>query len=457
MIVPFALALNHRTFIPMEAETTFTIEQLGEPRLQSPIGLSTTKGDNIFNFVREDEKFLSDNTLDNFTQCLRDHRMPLALEKAGPRERIYFDPGKTTAAIVTCGGLCPGINNVIRSLVMGLHYFYGIRRILGVPYGYEGLNPDYGHGFLELDPMRVKDIHITGGTILGSSRGAQDVTRMVSTLAENNIDILFAIGGDGTLKGARAISEEIGRRGLKISVAGIPKTIDNDISIIDKSFGFETAFDIASPIIRDAHNEATGVYNGIAIVKLMGRDSGFIAASAALSMPMVNFVLIPEMNFRLDGEHGFLNLLKERLDAKHHAVIVLAEGAGQHLFEPSGEAVKDASGNVKHRDIGLLLQESIKEHFKALKYGISIKYIDPSYIIRSAPANAADSIFCSRLAYHAVHGAMAGKTNFVAGMLNNWFVHLPIAQAVQQRRKIDLEGEFWFAVLQSTGQPFVMA
>ena len=440
----------------MEAVPDFTIARLGAPAFTSPIGLSTTRGDNIFNFIREDEKLLYDNSLDEFALCLKEERLPLALEKAGPRERIFFDPHVTTAAIVTCGGLCPGINNVIRSLVMGLHYFYGVKRILGIPYGYEGLNPKYGHGFKELSPAVVKDIHITGGTMLGSSRGQQDVAVMVNTLAEEHIDILFAIGGDGTLRGAGAICEEIGRRGLQISVAGIPKTIDNDISLIDKSFGFETAFDIASPIIRDAHNEATGVRNGVALVKLMGRDCGFIAASAALAMPMVNFVLIPEMHFSLRGEDGFLELLRKRLLEKQHAVIVVAEGAGQHLFNGPGDRETDASGNVKFQDIGQKLKAEIASFFGSGDMEVTIKYIDSSYIIRSAPANASDSIFCSRLAYHAVHAAMAGKTGFVVGMLNNNFVHLPVSRVVEQRKKIDLEGEFWFAVLQSTGQPFLM-
>jgi 6-phosphofructokinase 1 len=441
----------------MDRETNFSIADLGECQFNSPIGLSTTKGDNIFNFVRDEEMVLYDNNLKVFAQCLEEKRLPLVLEKAGPREKVFFNPSVTTAAIVTCGGMCPGINNVIRSLVMGLHYFYGVKRILGVPYGYQGLNPEFGHGFIELEPKKVKDIHIVGGTILGSSRGEQEVGVMVDTLVKNEIDILFAIGGDGTLKGARAISEELNRRRLPISVVGIPKTIDNDISLIDKSFGFETAFDIASPIIRDAHNEATGIYNGVAIVKLMGRDSGFIAASAAIAMPMVNFVLVPEMHFQLEGDNGFLALLKKRLDTTHHAVIVVAEGAGQHLFEDRASLKKDASGNVKYQDIGQKLQEEISNYFAAIDYDMTIKYIDPSYIIRSAPANAGDSIFCSRLAYHAVHGALAGKTNFVVGMMNNCFVHIPIDQVVKERKKIDLEGEFWFAVLQSTGQPFVMA
>ena len=434
----------------------FNISSLGTPSIPSPLHLSKVKGDKIYNFIKDEERLLYDISLSEFNRCLQNEEQPLCLEKAGPREKIFFDPKNTTAAIVTCGGLCPGINNVIRSIVMGLHYFYGIKRILGIPYGYEGLIPDYGHGFIDLNPETVKDIHEFGGTILGSSRGGQDVSRMVDTLENEKIDILFAIGGDGTLKGANTIGEEIERRGLSKSVVGIPKTIDNDINLIDKSFGFETAFNVASPIIRDAHNEATGAYNGIAIVKLMGRDSGFIAASAAIAMPVVNFVLVPEMDFELYGENGFMETLKKRLDSKKHAVIVVAEGAGQHLFDTDEHLVKDASGNIKHRDIGLFLKEKIGAYFKAKNKEVTIKYIDPSYIIRSAPAIPSDSIFCSRLAYHAIHGAFAGKTRFVIGMINNRFVYFPIPAVVDTRKKIDLEGAFWFAALESTGQPFSM-
>jgi 6-phosphofructokinase 1 len=429
----------------------FQIESLGTPHYRSPLKLSTVKGDNIFDFVSDADRLVFDLSMEYYNHCLKTGEAPLCLEKAGPRQDIFFDAQKTTAAIVTCGGLCPGINNVIRGVVMGLHYFYGVKKILGIPYGYEGLNPEKGHGFVELTPDKVKDIHQFGGTFLGSSRGSQDVSKMVDTLQANNIDILFAIGGDGTLKGVDAIGQEIKKRNAKISVVGIPKTIDNDIDLIDESFGFETAFDVASPILRDAHNEATGAFNGISMVKLMGRDSGFIAASAALAMPVVNFVLVPEMDFSLEGEKGFLKALEQRLELKRHAVIVVAEGAGQHLFqEKSG--VKDASGNVKHKDIGLFLKEKIGEHFKGSS--VTIKYIDPSYIIRSAPANSSDSVYCSRLAYHAVHGAMAGKTRFVSSKVNNKYVYVPITEVTQKRKKIDMEGEFWFSVLQSTGQPF---
>ncbi len=439
----------------MSDKNRFNIESLGAPQFKSPLKLSTVKGDHIFNFVNESNRLVFDLSIEHYNHCLETGEKPLCLEKAGPRQDIFFDTANTTAAIVTCGGLCPGINNVIRGLVMALHYFYGVKRIVGVPYGYEGLNPEKGHEFIELTPDKVKDIHQFGGTFLGSSRGAQDVSVMVDTLVDNKIDMLFAIGGDGTLKGVNAIGEEISKRGAKISVVGIPKTIDNDIDLIDESFGFETAFDVASPIIRDAHNEATGAYNGISIIKLMGRDSGFIAASASLAMQVVNFVLIPEMDFALEGEDGFLKVLEKRLERKKHAVIVVAEGAGQQLFK-NKEVVKDASGNIQHEDIGVFLKEKIAQYFKEKKSPVTIKYIDPSYIVRCAPANSSDSVYCGRLAYHAVHGAMAGKTKFVASRVNNSYVYVPISEVTKKRKKIDLEGEFWFSVLQSTGQPFFL-
>ncbi len=269
----------------------FNIQSLGVAEVPSPLNLEKVEGGQVFSYVKDDERVLLDTSLLAYQQAKETDYGPLCLEKAGPRQNIYFNPQKTSAAIVTCGGLCPGINNVIRSVVMGLHYFYGVKRILGIPYGYEGFIPSYEHGFVDLTPEKVKDIHEFGGTILGSSRGGQSVSAMVDTIEKENINIVFAIGGDGTLKGAQEIGKELLRRGSNAVVAGIPKTIDNDINLMERSFGFETAFNVANPIIRDAHNEAIGAYNGISIIKLMGRDSGFIAASAALSMPVVNYVI----------------------------------------------------------------------------------------------------------------------------------------------------------------------
>lgn len=434
----------------------FIVQTLGKCSIESPLRLSHVKGDHISNFIEEEERVLFDIAYKKKPAAKNGPAVePLTMERSGPRGKIFFDPSKTTVAIVTCGGLCPGINNVIRSLVMTLTYRYGVKKILGVQYGYQGFIAQYGHPFIELSPGSVSNIHQFGGTILGSSRGSQDVVQIVDCLQRHGINILFTIGGDGTLNGALAINQEIERRGLKISVAGIPKTIDNDINLIEKTFGFETSFSVASPIIRDAHNEAKGAYNGISIIKLMGRDSGFIAANAALSMPEVNLVLIPEMDFDLYGENGLIETVRSRLDKSHHCVIVVAEGAGQFLFK-NGDVQKDASGNILHKDIGVLLKDKIIAHFGAINYPVTVKYIDPSYIIRSAPATPSDSIFCNKLGIHAVHGVMAGKTSFVVGRCNNKFVYLPIESVCRVRKKIDLEDDLWLNVLETTGQPMSM-
>lgn len=429
----------------------FDVKELGRAGIRSPLNDSSRTKPN-FGFVTDKDRVLYDTSLSGFEKARIKGEPPLSFEKAGPRDYLYFQPSKTKVGIVTCGGLCPGLNNVIRSLVMGLYYRYGVKNVIGFQYGYEGLNPDYDHPVIDLTPQVVNPIHHIGGTILGSSRGNQSVPKMVDTLEMMNINILFCIGGDGTLRGAHAIHEEIAKRGLKIAVAGIPKTIDNDINLIDRSFGFETAFTMANEVISNAHNEASGAYNGIALVKLMGRSSGFIAAHAALSIQEVNFVLVPEMEFTLDGPTGFIEVLRQRLEERHHALIVVAEGAGQNFFANEKQE-KDASGNVKLKDIGLYLKSRISEAYNSTGFPFALRYIDPSYIIRSSPANANDSKFCSLLALNAVHAVMAGKTDFVVGHWNNEFTLIPIPVTVSKRQKIDINGELWWNVLEATGQP----
>jgi 6-phosphofructokinase 1 len=436
----------------MYKQEDFNVECLGSPTIPSPLHLSKEMEDGVFNYVDESERVMMKCSLDYFNECLTEGKQPISFEKSGPKEFIYFDPVKTRAAIVTCGGLCPGLNNVIRGLVMQLYNRYGVKRIVGIKYGYEGFIAKYKHEVVELNPDVVEDIHTNGGSILGSSRGNQDVGQIVDALERMNINILFTIGGDGTLHGAQAISEEIKKRCLKIVVSAVPKTIDNDINFIEKSFGFETAFTIATDILRGAHNEAKGAFNGIALVKLMGRDSGFIAANATLAVQEVNFAIIPEMEIELHGPNGFLEVLYQRLQRKHHALIVVAEGAGQKLFQNEANG-KDASGNVKYHDIGLFLKEKINSYLSQKDISFTIKYIDPSYIIRSSPATANDSIFCNLLAQNAVHGAMAGKTNFVVGFWNSQFTLLPIHVAVKSRKMISTESELWSNVLETTGQP----
>ena len=363
---------------------------------------------------------------------------------AGNQDR---PPAQLACGIVTCGGLCPGLNNVIRSIVMSLHHHYGVRTIYGFPYGYEGLAPKHGHRPIMLTPDIVTGINETGGTILGSSRGNQDVAVMVDTLERLRIGILFCIGGDGTQRGALAISDAAARRGLRLSVIGIPKTIHNDISYVRKTFGFETAVSEAKKATSAAHAEAIGARNGIGLVKLMGRDSGFIAAYSVLVDNQVNFCLIPESRFTLNG---LLAVLQQRLEQREHAVIVVAEGAGQELLEETGE--RDASGNIRYGDIGIFLRDSIKQYFKGIGMEINLKYIDPSYMIRSLPANPHDTAFCLLMGHSAVHAGMAGRTGMLVGYWNHQFTHVPIALAVARRRKIDPGGWVWSSVLAATGQ-----
>jgi 6-phosphofructokinase 1 len=402
-------------------------------------------------FNRDEEHVLLHSDLDTIRRYLDAATEPPKFEAAGPREKIFFDPSILSCGIVTCGGLCPGLNDVIRSIVLSLHHHYGVRTIYGFPYGYEGLAPKFGHRPIMLTPQVVSQIDEMGGTILGSSRGNQDVSEMVNTLDRMKVGILFCIGGDGTQRGALAISEEASRRGFKLGVIGIPKTIDNDISYVQTTFGFETAVSEAKRATSAAYAEAASARNGIGLVKLMGRDSGFIAAFSALVDNEVNFCLIPEVPFMLDG---FLSALKQRLEQRGHAVIVVAEGAGQELFEATGE--RDASGNIKYGDIGILLRDRIKEHFKRTGMEINLKYIDPSYMIRSQKANPHDSAFCLLLGHNAVHAGMAGRTGMIVGFWNHQFTHVPIPPAVSQRKKIDPEGWIWSSVLASTGQPAVM-
>lgn len=439
---------------PISDIPDFAIKKLGKATINSPLE-ETCYGKEAY--IPEDSRVLYDFHLeDAIKRDMPVSKLP-SLETAGPRKKIYFDPSKCRAGIVTCGGLCPGLNNVIRGITLGLHYLYGVPKVYGFQYGYEGFIAKYKHDVIQLTPTLVDAIHGQGGTILSSSRGEQSVEEVVDCLDRMDISILFTIGGDGTMKGALEIAKEIDRRKLNISVIGIPKTIDNDLSYIDTSFGFQTAFSEAVEAITSAHTEAKGAPNGVGLVKLMGRQSGFIACSATLAQPDVNFVLIPESPFELDGPNGFFEVLRKRLERRGHAVVVVAEGAGQDMMLPSGNTTissrTDASGNIKLKDIGIFLRDNINAWFKRQNMAINVKYIDPSYIIRSVPASPVDSIFCGQLARNAVHAAMTGRTEMLVGYWRHNFVHVPISTAISTRKQVDPNGELWRSVLESTGQP----
>ncbi|HUV64556.1 MAG TPA: ATP-dependent 6-phosphofructokinase [Sedimentisphaerales bacterium] len=423
-----------------------TIETLGPAREDSPL---VPRG---YRFIEDDERVL----VYAHSASLKAFQNPAShvpmFECAGPRRKIFFDPVKLSCGIVTCGGLCPGLNDVIRTITLSLIGQYGVKNVFGFRYGYAGLSSKAPKPPLLLTPDLVSDIHLKGGDILSSSRGPQDVDEMVDTLQTMEIGVLFVLGGDGTLRGARRLAATIKKRGLHISVIGVPKTIDNDISGIEQSFGFSTAVEATRSAICSAHEEARGAWNGVGLVKLMGRDSGFIAAYATLANSDVNFCLIPEVPLVLDGENGFLRALEKRLDEKHHAVVVVAEGAGSELTQKNGVPKTDASGNILRGDIGLLLKERIAAYFKERAKPAALKYIDPSYMIRSLPADSNDSVFCVMLGQNAVHAALSGRTNMVVGYWNQYFVHVPTELTVLKRKKIDPAGSLWQTVLETTGQ-----
>ena len=427
------------------------VDCLGDATIPSPLQ------DRKQRFTEESERVLLPAESPQFESLSAAGQGIPSFEPAGPRQDLFFNPESVSCGIVTCGGLCPGLNDVIRSVVLTLRRSYGIRRILGFRYGYAGLSSKSYSEPVFLDPEMVGNIHKHGGTMLGSSRGPQDLGDMVDTLVQWKVNLLFAVGGDGTLRGASALCGEIARRNLKIAVVGIPKTIDNDLMWIERSFGFATAVEEAQKVLRGAHSEAGGAWNGIGLVKLMGRHAGFISAAATLTNGDVDFCLVPEVPFVLENKGGFLEALEKRLVQSRHAVVVVAEGAGQDLLRRQQDTERDASGNIKFLDVGLFLKREIEQYLSAQDFDFTVKYIDPSYTIRSLPANSTDSAFCLVLGQHAVHAGMAGRTNMMVGFWNHRFTHVPLPVAVGKRKELDPQGEVWQRVLDTTLQPASMA
>ena len=434
--------------------TDLQVRRLGECRFDSPLAKYVGQRSTNEYYVGEDDRVLYDDTVAMIqARSVPFEELP-SFETGGPRRQLFFEPGTIRVGVVTCGGLCPGLNDVLRAIVLELHTHYGVDDVIGFKHGYAGLVPELGHETVRLTPEYVDKINERGGTVLGSSRGAQDPAVIVDRLVELGLDILFVIGGDGSMRGAHNIVTEIDRRGLTIGVVGVPKTIDNDIPHIGQSFGFQTAFSEAAKSINAARVEVEAALGGVGIVKLMGRHAGFIACYAALANHDADFVLIPEVDFALDGANGLLTSLAQRVKERGSAVIVLAEGAGQGLLDADGAT--DLSGNARLGDIGRFLRKSIEKDFADRGQPLTMRYIDPGYAIRSVPADASDSVYCARLAQTAVHAAMAGRTDLVVGRRRHRFVHVPIPVVTRGGHSVAPDGDLWLSVLESTAQPLVM-
>ena len=436
---------------------------------------------------------LPDAETDLFNAGLDVVCVPLApwAYRAGARETIYHTPATATAAIVTCGGLCPGLNDVIAGLVSKLHD-YGVSpdRILGIRNGLKGF---YARDKKPITLSRdaVDGIQLQGGTILGTSRGGADVPKIVSRISQLAIDMVFVVGGNGGNAAAAAIAAECDARGVVCSVVGVPKSIDNDILLIDRCFGFDTAVEESQRALLAAKVEASSAYRGIGIVRLMGRQSGFIALqvrlatngaavggllagwwpcrwcgewrgdhhggifSSCLSQPtqaslasgVVDVCLIPEVPFALDGGRGLAAFLRKKLAERGHAVLCVAEGAGQDLLGTAGGT--DASGNPLLADSGAWLKNQLKSRIP----DADIKYIDPSYMIRATPTIAADRVYCKILSHNAVHAAFAGYTGITVGMCSGHHCYLPIPVIIQAPRRVDPRGKQWNRLKAAIGQP----
>lgn len=435
--------------VPHLTQQHFEPEQLPDRKFPNPMRAQS----------RESESFLSDaeRYIMYDPHVLRmdlsgRHAMslsPFRMRVAQVAEHLHFNPAETVVGIVTCGGLCPGLNDVVRGITYMCRRTYGVKRVIGFRYGYWGLSAAGRDSAIDLDTAKVSQIHMTGGTFLGSSRGPQKESEMVDTLVEYGINILFTIGGDGTQRGAQKIASEARKRGLDIAVVGIPKTIDNDLSFSHRTFGYQTAVEHATSAIRAAYSEASSHPYGVGIVKVMGRHSGFIAAQATIASQMANLCLVPEQPIT---QETFFKLLDTRFCRADYVVICVAEGFGQDWLKSDGSGGTDASGNKKLDDIGTYMRDLVagylKRHPKANKG--TVKLIDPSYMIRAVPPNTSDASFCVNLATLAVHEGMKGTTNAIISCWYNNFIVVPISLATSLRKVVDVRGELWRQVREMT-------
>ncbi|CDW89434.1 6-phosphofructokinase 3-like [Stylonychia lemnae] len=476
-------ALELRKLIKKQQEMTQQLLQLAAPivdrcpHLVDLYGLaerfmvSPLIGDNLKRSIFGGGGFLPKDAFmqdDSFVIAQKDHStmrevvQSLKFTKGGPREHVFFNPKTVKAAIVTCGGLCPGLNVVIREIVMSLYFNYEAHEIYGIQWGYKGFYTNPDKSWIELTPQVVKNIHKLGGTILGSSRGGFQKDKILDEIQKRGINQVYIIGGDGTHRGINELIKRAMERRMIISFVGIPKTIDNDIPIIDNSFGFNTACEVAERMIEAAYTEATNAQNGIGLVKLMGRYSGFIARNASLANGNVDMCLIPELPFELEGPKGFYEQIITKLKEQNHCVIVVAEGAEEGLINPNEKITqvekRDDSNNLIFDDIGKFLRDAIPKYAKTKhQMAVTLKYIDPTYAIRSVPANAVDTIMCAKLAQNAVHGAMSGYTGFSVGVVRNAVAYIPITTLIDAGvNRVSMTERTWQRLMAQNRQKYMI-
>jgi len=400
------------------------------------------------NFLNPNEKVLGTILMNDSKAALRSHALDGGAIRGNACKHIWWEPKKVKAALITAGGLCPGLNSIIQGVTNCLWRDYGVRQIVGITAGYNGLSDPAKHPSMLLTPELVEDIHMRGGSILKAGRGGFNAAKICETLRAGGYTHLFVIGGDGTQYAGHLLYVEARKQKLPISVVGVPKSIDNDVLFVDRTFGFDSAVEAAAGVIRNGWVEATSCPNAVGIVKLMGRDAGFVAAHAALASNLVDLVLVPEVEVEMED---VLQFVDATLAHKGHMVVVVAEGAGQ-AHVATGQ--KDASGHTVYGDVGVYLRDTLNKHLKP-KGGRTF-YIDPSYIIRSVPPTPNDHIYCARLANNAVHTAMRGYTGVCVGAIHNIIVILKSKLIASGKKQLKIKSSTWQSCVQVCSMPEVL-
>jgi 6-phosphofructokinase 1 len=326
--------------------------------------------------------------------------------------------------ILTGGGDCPGLNAVIRAVVRKGEGEYG-HTIVGYRHGWRGVLDGQS---IDLSIGAVRGLLPRGGTILGTSRtnpykSDDGAARVKTTLARDRIDALIAVGGEDTLGVALRLGDD------GINIVGVPKTIDNDLSATDFTFGFHTAVQIATDAIDRLHTTAES-HDRVMVVEVMGRHAGWIATYSGLAGG-ADVILVPEEPFDIEE---ICNRLRHRHGrGASFSIVVIAEGAvpKEGTMElASGDL--DEFGHVRLGGIGARLQEEIER-----RTGFEARMTSLGHVLRGGSPTAYDRVIATRFGIEAIDAVHEGDFGKMVALRGTDIVRAPIADGVQQLKTVD--------------------
>lgn len=446
----------------------------------------------------------------------------LTFPEAGPRENLVYPMESRDGAtdslqvgVLVSGGIAPGINAVIKGIV-DRHTLYSNHakenddtsydlEIIGYRDGFSGL---LSGSHIKLNRKKVRDFANKGGSLLGTSRyhplldlddpGKRDsaVRDIISNLKD--IDILYVIGGDGSMRAAHMIWTRAQRmhaegEASKLSVVAIPKTMDNDILWVWQSFGFMSAVEKAKQFVLQLHTEASSNPR-LGIMQLFGSDSGFVVTHAALASGVCDYVLIPEADFSMEVLCEFI---KKKLKSRYKrgqdgkspfGMILMAETAiprdginspgCKYIDDPDvglekeekiaiekfiadGRRVQGQTQDALRRGGIKIISRVVQKEIRQMKPGqywekFRVFTNEPRHLIRAIDPSVQDVIFGQRMGTLAVDNAMAGYTDFMISQWLTEYVLVPLKLVVLGRKRVPQKGIFWKSVLANTGQPHEM-